>query len=206
MRHRVLPAVAVCLLVGGCGSACARYGNPSAGGSAGAASSGGAPSVSPSPAQSLAGTQSCHDSAPAPSFMGGELTGVQFVTPRQGWVVGLREILATADGGTTWSVQDRGRLNLTSVDFISSTHGWAVGENVLLRTTDGRSWTTLPQPCPFLRAVHFVTPAIGFAIAGGSNLMDLGQSAPAEAGKLLATYDGGSTWHTTDPPGYHQTR
>jgi photosystem II stability/assembly factor-like uncharacterized protein len=137
--------------------------------------------------------------------MGSELTGGQFVTSRQGWVVGLRDILATADGGTTWSVQDRGRLNLTSVDFISSTHGWAVGENVLLRTTDGRSWTALPEPCPFLRAVHFVTPAIGFAIAGGSNLMDLGQSAPAESGKLMATDDGGTTWHPMAAPMNPQT-
>src|ERR1700722_15337366 len=68
---------------------------------------------------------------PAAQFFGGygpdALTGVQFISPTQGWVVGRHVILATDDGGATWTVQRRGQLDLVSVDFISADTGWAVG-------------------------------------------------------------------------------
>ena len=53
-----------------------------------------------------------------------------------------------------------------SVDFISAEVGWAVGLDSLLTTADGgRSWTALPEPCGVIRAVHFVSPQLGYAIA-----------------------------------------
>lgn len=138
---------------------------------------------------------------------GAELTGVQFISAEQGWVVGRQRILATTNGGQTWTVQDRGTLDLSSVDFIDRTLGWAVGAGMLLTTADaGRSWTTLPEPCPLLlRSVHFVTPGTGFAIAGGSSLIDHGGLAPAASGVLLTTVTGGRSWRRLTAPADPQT-
>jgi hypothetical protein len=125
------------------------------------------------------------------------------VSPEQGWVVGQREILATTDGGRRWTVQHAGKLDLTSVDFISAQAGWAVGADTVLATADGGSqWAALPDPC--IRSVHFVSPLDGFAIAGGSGSSS-SSPAPADAGRVLATTDGGAAWHPVRAPASAQT-
>jgi hypothetical protein len=131
----------------------------------------------------------------------GGLADVQFVSPGQGWVVGVDRILSTADGGAHWTVQDRGRLQLTSVDFISELRGWAVGASSLLATSDGgRHWTMQPDPCPLIRAVHVVSASVGFAVAGGTGISLYGGAAPEVAGVVLATSDGGRSWHQLAAP------
>lgn len=136
----------------------------------------------------------------------GALTGVQFVSAAQGWVVGQHKILATTDGGQHWTVQDSGKLNLTSVDFISNEAGWAVGSNELLATTDGGAhWTPLPDPCPLIRSVHFVSRTAGFAIAGGRNVIPFGPAAPEVGGVVLSTINGGHSWQILPAPGNAQT-
>ena len=114
-------------------------------------------------------------------------------------MVGQDEILATADGGQHWSVQDRGNLNLTAVDFISDQVGWAVGHGSLLTTTDGGvHWSRLPGPC--VRSVHFISASVGYAIAGGTNLSQLGMPAPETGGTVLTTTDGGRSWQVLPAP------
>lgn len=141
-------------------------------------------------------TASCTPSRP--DLVAGYLAGIQFVSPQQGWAVGQRKILATADGGRSWTVQDSGSLNLTSVDFISAQTGWAVGTGSLLATTDGGvHWASLPDPC--LRSVHFVSADIGFAVAGGTGPAQ-SDMMPASGGKALVTTDGGRTWHSLHAP------
>jgi len=113
--------------------------------------------------------------------------------------VGQDVILATADGGQHWSVQDRGKLNLTGVDFITDQVGWAVGTGSLLTTTDGGArWTPLPDPC--VRSVHFVSASLGFAIAGGTNDSQFGLTAPETGGRVLTTTDGGRSWRLVPAP------
>ena len=59
-----------------------------------------------------------------------ELNRMYFASPNVGWVVGDDVILATTDGGATWtreSSPDRYNGILTDVDFIDATHGWASG-------------------------------------------------------------------------------
>jgi photosystem II stability/assembly factor-like uncharacterized protein len=116
------------------------------------------------------------------------LSGLQFVSPAQGWAVGQNVILATLDGGAHWQAQLSGQLNLTSADFISARDGWAVGTDRLLVTTDGGArWSSLPEPCPVIRSVHFISPVVGYAVAGNDGI-------------VLATANGGHSWVTQSAP------
>jgi hypothetical protein len=194
------------MLLAGCTgpAAPAAPSSPASAGSGSAAAPGG-PERSPTPARAGDGTSAgCSAAQPAQAVTGlepGGLTGVQFVSARRGWVVGADRILSTTDGGAHWTVQDRGRLRLMSVDFISGLRGWAVGARSLLATSDGgRHWTALPDGCPLIRAVHFVSPSEGFAVAGGTGITLYGGAAPEVAGVLVATGDGGRSWHRLAAP------
>jgi hypothetical protein len=134
-------------------------------------------------------------------------TGLQFVSASQGWAVGGRVILHTADGGQSWTTQDHGKLGLTGVDFIDARHGWAAGADRLLATSDGGAhWTSLPEPCPLIRSMHFVSPSLGFAVAGGTMLGEYsGVLAPHLSGIALRTSDGGRRWQRLATPGDAQS-
>jgi photosystem II stability/assembly factor-like uncharacterized protein len=135
-------------------------------------------------------------SAPGISVAVPKLAAVQFVSARQGWVAGAGRVLATSDGGRTWTTQYAGPAGLYQVDFIDASHGWAVGANGLLRTANGgATWTPLGEPCAAIRSVHFVTPSLGYAVAGGSQVwISGGVPAVTGGGELLTTTDGGRTW------------
>ena len=136
----------------------------------------------------------------------GALTGLEFISPTQGWAVGQNTILATSDGGTHWTAQLSGKLNLTSVDFINARDGWAVGTSSLLATTDGGAhWAALPEPCQPIRSVHFISPTTGFAVAGGQSTASTDPALPAVGGTVLSTSDGGRTWHARPAPANAQT-
>jgi hypothetical protein len=170
--------------------------------------------VSPSPAGGTAASPSATVMSTTTTTVGrcpaafasqapGYFSGIQFVSPEQGWVVGQGEILATSDGGQQWTVQDAGSLDLTSVDFISAQDGWAVGADSVLATTDGGAhWTALADPC--IRSVHFVSPQTGFAIAGGRG-STTASPAPAGGGQVLSTIDGGRSWRLLRTPADAQT-
>ncbi len=124
------------------------------------------------------------------------LSAIEFVSAQQGWAVGAGRILATSDGGHAWLRQYSGGAKLDQVDFVDAEHGWAVGTSELLATTDGGAiWKALPEPCPIIRSVHFATPSLGYAVAGGSDVrVDAGVPAPVVGGQLLVTSDGGRSW------------
>jgi len=78
---------------------------------------------------------------------------IAFPDPGHGWVVSARgDILNTADGGLTWTVQASGLGPLRSVDFLDRTHGFAGTVNgKLYTTTDGGSvWTDITSTLPKL--------------------------------------------------------
>ncbi len=110
--------------------------------------------------------------------------------------MGVGRILATGDGGQAWLTQYSGAAKLDQVDFVDAVHGWAVGTSDLLGTADGGViWTALPEPCPVIRSVHFATPTLGYAVAGGSDVrIDGGVPSPVAGGQLLMTSDGGRSW------------
>jgi hypothetical protein len=146
------------------------------------------------------------------------LQAVQFADQDHGWAAGAGRILATSDGGRTWTRQYTGPAVLGQLDFTGTADGWAVGPGALLRTTDGgTSWTALSEPrlnghCLSASSVHFVSPVLGYAIAGGTGSEGTGAggmsaggtgaggSAAAstdEAGGLLfRTTDGGASWQS----------
>ena len=87
------------------------------------------------------------------------LRGVHFAGPETGWAVGANgTILATSDGGATWTAQNSGTDNaLSGFACADARCGWAVGANgTILATRDGGAHLDLPskqhQPAPLGRA------------------------------------------------------
>ena len=70
-----------------------------------------------------------------------------------------------------------------SVSFVDPRHGWAVGEGVPIRTTNGgETWQSASSPSGGFHGVYFVDAQRGWAVGRG--------------GTILATTDGGMTWHS----------
>ena len=118
----------------------------------------------------------------------GYLADVSFADAQHGWAVGWDgKIIATRDGGATWSAQASGTtLDLLGVSFTDTTHGWAVGDSLILATTDGGvHWT--PQANFGFTAVSFGDASHGCAVLAGS---------------AAYTSDGGAHWTMTSvtPP------
>ncbi len=68
------------------------------------------------------------------------LKRIYFTDRLHGWTVGeYGTILATRDGGTTWTKQKSGTVHsLTDVDFLNASFGFAVGlDGIIIKTTDG---------------------------------------------------------------------
>ena len=104
---------------------------------------------------------------------------------RRGWAVGrYRTILATRNGGATWTFQEIGTSsNLESVHFATPEIGWVVGKRgtILVTPNGGVTWT--PQTSGSdrrLYGVHFASPKTGWVVG--------------ELGTILATRNGGATW------------
>ena len=180
-----------------------------------ASAAGGTHTPAGGPAPSSHASASCSTTAPSVyTATGGpgqvpKLDAVQFVSAGQGWAAGAGRVLATGDGGRTWTSQYTGSAQVDQVDFTDAEHGWAVGTNALLRTTDGgATWTALSEPCAgTIDAVHFVTPSLGYAVADGAQVwMTGGVPAAVNGGVLLTTTNGGGDWaRVASAPGQAQT-
>jgi photosystem II stability/assembly factor-like uncharacterized protein len=120
-----------------------------------------------------------------------DLTGVDFVGT-DGWAVGMGVVMATSDGGQSWSPQSTGYDGwLFGVDFAGANHGWVVGGaygGVVLATDDGgATWGQKTQVEGSLRSISAAGESMAWAAGalGGS-------------GRVLATDDGGATWSEQD--------
>ena len=163
--------------------------------------------------------------ATAPT-LDGWLYDVSFVDATHGWAVGTTYdataltykavLLATSDGGDTWSAQNAGvgAYELTGVSFADATHGWAVGYSednnvvspVIIATTDGGAhWAaqTVPAVTPASATINAVV-RVKFVDAknGWATGLPLSAVKSARHGSLLrtlasvilVTHDGGTTW------------
>jgi len=201
----VLAALAIAGLAVGCGTASsggtaawtAPAGSTGSAGLRAAGSASAAPSaVTSASAAGCAGGGATGASAPA-------LQAIQFVGQDHGWAAGAGRIVATSDGGRTWSRQYSGPAVLDQVDFTDTAHGWAVGPGTVLRTTNGgTTWTALREPrlsghCLTVSSVHFVSAGLGYAIAGATPAGGAavgGSGTPEAGGQVVRTTDGGVTW------------
>jgi photosystem II stability/assembly factor-like uncharacterized protein len=136
------------------------------------------------------------------------LYSVSFPDAMHGWAVGMAygfdvgggsagypTILATSNGGATWTLQTGTpgaypAVPFYSVCFPDALHGWAVGYrgNILATSNGGASWTSQdpghhfpPSAWPDdLRGVSFPDASHGWAVG-------------TQGGLILATSDGGAT-------------
>lgn len=143
-----------------------------------------------------------HTASPAasPQPIGGidDLRALTFVDAQHGWAAGQGAIIATSDGGVTWTRQYSGPAGIVLLDFVDASNGWAVAlADGFLRTSDGgATWTEAGEPDGgrFLQSVDFVGPTEGWGIAVPS-----GDAGPNTRGTLVRTSDGGETWATVQP-------
>jgi photosystem II stability/assembly factor-like uncharacterized protein len=150
---------------------------------------------------------------------------VNFVSDRQGWVVGWNGeaaketqgwiVLTTGDGGITWEpMPGQVESKIRSVYFTTPTTGWAIAtEHNILSTIDGgATWQTqrtagtvevrneaYPQPVSIqpepIDHLLFINSAIGWAWGGGQRREGFSQP-----GVLLRTLNGGRIWTTLGFP------
>jgi photosystem II stability/assembly factor-like uncharacterized protein len=113
----------------------------------------------------------------------GNLFGICFADANHGWAVGNGNIIATSNGGTTWTQQTNPvSTQLNDVCFTNINNGYAVGYNgTVLTTTNGYTWT--PQS-PTANNLFGVCSTSAAVYAVGSN------------GTILTTPISSSSWTT----------
>ena len=141
-----------------------------------------------------------------PLPQGNDLNDVAFVDAAHGWAVGMGGvILATNDGGVTWSVQRPAEsanpfpfgCTLHAVTFVDLQRGWAVGDaGVILTTSDGgQHWTEQDSGDQAfdtdLCAITFIDSAHGWAVGNNNGL---------DGPKILTTSNGGADWSVATLP------
>lgn len=93
-------------------------------------------------------------------------------------------ILKTTDAGGHWARMDFPSDDdwIADLNFLESGQtGWAVGHGMIYRTDDGgQSWLTLRVGTNCLKAIHFSSPSVGFAVGCSPS--------------VIKTEDGGGVW------------
>lgn len=120
-----------------------------------------------------------------------QIEGSFFFNTMQGIVVGRNKlsgngaIVATIDGGSTWTAAPAQKERLVDIHFANQNTGWTVGRNdFVLRTNDGgNSWTDISANTKdHLNGVFFTTSSNGYVVG--------------KAGNIIHSIDSGSTWLT----------
>ena len=110
-----------------------------------------------------------------------------FPSATQGWLLSGGQLLATVNGGRTFSVEKAGSRPLQGLDFLSPSVGWALSASGLWATSDaGETWTPAGEPPHLLGQVSFWDPKDGLGLATDNS--------------LWRTADGGRTWAAVDLP------
>jgi len=129
-----------------------------------------------------------------PVTVGHSLLAVDFPSISCGWAVGQNgTILATSDGGGSWSTQFAPTGDdLRGVSFVDDKNGWAVGGDCILHTDNGgKSWTKtiwLGAGSVRLKAVSFYDANDGMVV--GSDAGNGGYGVCV----ILVTHNGGLSW------------
>lgn len=131
-------------------------------------------------------------------------TAMAFPTTRNGWVATKGRLLATSNGGSSWSVQHAGNGYVTAFDFVNPGHGWALTSpslgptpspepsHDLYRTTDsGRTWGIASTVQ--LLGVDFLNAQRGWGVQY-VRTPHVDHNAQPPVGQVVETNDGGATW------------
>lgn len=89
--------------------------------------------------------------APQPAdALDGQCNGIDFVDSKRGWAVSDQgKIVATTDGGDTWTEQHDAGDFLSDIDFADENNGWAVGSGgTVLKTANGGGLWSPPTTSP----------------------------------------------------------
>ncbi len=126
----------------------------------------------------------------------GTLTALQFSDALHGWAVGGGgEVLATTDGGLTWTAQTSNTsAGLSAVHFVDRSNGWAVGDQgTIIHTSDGgATWASQSSGTSYdLTGVTFTDAQTGWATGQTFTPYD-----DYSSGVILHTTDGGQHWTT----------
>ncbi len=125
------------------------------------------------------------------------LTAVYFADARHGWAVGHdAQILASSDGGATWSKQFedlKREAPLLDVWFQDAQHGFAVGAyGALLETVDGgAAWQEVSDRLDNEDQLH---------LNGIAAVKDAGLFIVGEQGVMFRSADAGQTWNRVEGP------
>lgn len=124
----------------------------------------------------------------------GRYEDISFATEKDGWIATAEgEILHSADGGTTWTVQASGLGHVRSIDFLDKKRGFAgTLDGRLYATSDaGVTWTDITTKLPitakgFCGITHF-----------GNDVHAVGRYVGGAADYIFSA-DGGATWRSSD--------
>ncbi|MBC3437547.1 hypothetical protein HU735_19185 [Pseudomonas sp. BW16M2] len=125
------------------------------------------------------------------------LTAVFFLDDKRGWAVGHdAQILASSDGGATWSKQfeDLSReAPLLDVRFLDPQHGFAVGAyGALLETLDGgQHWQDVAERLDNPEQLHLNAITL---------VKDAGLFIVGEQGGMFRSSDAGQSWAKVQGP------
>jgi photosystem II stability/assembly factor-like uncharacterized protein len=110
-----------------------------------------------------------------------KLRAFSFVDEQHGWLAVDAALMATADGGMSWSSRATLPAVVQSLDFISATEGWAATGTGLLATRDGgQTWLPVPAPVQSVAQVDFADSRSGWILGAD--------------GTAFTSSDGGQTW------------
>jgi photosystem II stability/assembly factor-like uncharacterized protein len=124
------------------------------------------------------------------------ISGVQFVDRRHGWVSAANHsVYRTSDGGRSWQASTVPGGGF--IDFLDRQHGYALGPDGLFRTANGgKTWRFVSK-----HSIHgpitFLDRRTGFATVDQAATI-IGPYQGPEFGFLYETTDGGRTWSRYD--------
>ncbi|MHC6224771.1 YCF48-related protein [Pseudomonas sp. X10] len=125
------------------------------------------------------------------------LTAVFFIDDKRGWAVGHdAQVLASTDGGATWTRQfeDLSReAPLLDIWFLDAQHGFAVGAyGALLETLDGgQHWQDVAERLDNEEQLH---------LNAITAVKDAGLFIVGEQGSMFRSSDNGQTWSRVQSP------
>jgi photosystem II stability/assembly factor-like uncharacterized protein len=122
------------------------------------------------------------------SNINSDLKDVTFINEKNGWAIGVNNLINTRNGGTTWNTQLIGD-NWTKIQMIDDSTGYVISTTGKIHKTSngGLSWSVLvTNTNAKLKTFHFLNIDYGWAVG--------------DSGTVVKTLNGGQTWFVVNPP------